>query len=89
MDGVLGTRTQGSRMEGAGESTELWRHPWTMRCLNVKFECPVYIIFSEAKLLSKKNATIKETKNLILKGIDFFTFIFYLTGTLSILRSLI
>ena len=26
-DGVLGTRTRGSRMEGADESTELWRHP--------------------------------------------------------------
>ena len=27
VDGMLGTRTQGSRMEGADESTELWRHP--------------------------------------------------------------
>ena len=26
VDGVLGTRTQGSRMVGADESTELWRH---------------------------------------------------------------
>ena len=25
MDGVLGTRTRGGRMEGADESTELWR----------------------------------------------------------------
>ena len=26
VDGVLGTRTWGGRMVGAGESTELWRH---------------------------------------------------------------
>ena len=26
-DGVIGTRTQGSRMEGADKSTELWWHP--------------------------------------------------------------
>ena len=29
IDGVLGTRTQGGRMVGADESTELWRHPVT------------------------------------------------------------
>ena len=27
IDGVLGTRTRGGRMEGTDESTELWRHP--------------------------------------------------------------
>ena len=27
VDGVLGTRTQGGRMVGVDESTELWRHP--------------------------------------------------------------
>ena len=27
IDGVLGTRTQGSNMEGADNSTELWRLP--------------------------------------------------------------
>ena len=27
VDGLLGTRTRGSRMVGADESTELWRHP--------------------------------------------------------------
>ena len=27
VDGVLGTRTQGGKMEGADESAELWRHP--------------------------------------------------------------
>ena len=32
VDGVLGTRTWGGRMEGSDESTELWRHP---RYLNV------------------------------------------------------
>ena len=26
IDGVLGTQTQGGRMVGANESTELWRH---------------------------------------------------------------
>ena len=26
IDGVLGSRTRGSMMEGADESTELWRH---------------------------------------------------------------
>ena len=28
IDGVLGTRTQCSRMEGIDEFTELWRHPF-------------------------------------------------------------
>ena len=27
VDSVLGIRTRGGRMEGADESTELWRHP--------------------------------------------------------------
>ena len=27
VDGVLGTQTRGGRMEGADNSTELWRHP--------------------------------------------------------------
>ena len=27
VDGVLGSQTQGGRMEGADGSTELWRHP--------------------------------------------------------------
>ena len=27
IDGVLGARTQGGRMEGSDEYTELWRHP--------------------------------------------------------------
>ena len=27
VDGMLGSRTRGGRMEGADESTELWRHP--------------------------------------------------------------
>ena len=27
MEGVLGTQTRCSRIEGADESTELWRHP--------------------------------------------------------------
>ena len=27
VDGVLGSRVQGGRMEGADESTELWWHP--------------------------------------------------------------
>ena len=35
IDGVLGTWTQGGRMVGADESTELWRHPWpaNLSCL--------------------------------------------------------
>ena len=32
IDGVLGSRTQGGMMEGADESTELWRHP-KKKCL--------------------------------------------------------
>ena len=27
IDGVLGTQTQGGRMVGADDSTDLWRHP--------------------------------------------------------------
>ena len=27
IDGVLGSQTRGGMMEGADESTELWRHP--------------------------------------------------------------
>ena len=30
VDGMPGTRTRGSRMVGADESTELWRHPFEM-----------------------------------------------------------
>ena len=30
VDGMLGSRTRGGRMEGADESTELWRHPYDM-----------------------------------------------------------
>ena len=29
IDDMLGTWTRGGRMEGTGESTELWRHPWS------------------------------------------------------------
>ena len=37
IDGVLGSRTRGGMMEGADESTELWRHPsnnefWRTNC---------------------------------------------------------
>ena len=32
VDGVLGIRTRGGRMEGANESTELRRHPWNIHC---------------------------------------------------------
>ena len=31
IDGVLGSRTRGGMMEGADESTELWRHPKTQK----------------------------------------------------------
>ena len=30
IDGVLGSRTRGGMMEGADESTELWRHPYCL-----------------------------------------------------------
>ena len=30
LDGMLGTRTRGGRMEDADESTVLWRHPKTL-----------------------------------------------------------
>ena len=32
IDGVLGIRTRGGRMEGANECTELWRHPHIEAC---------------------------------------------------------
>ena len=35
IDGVLGSRTQGGMMEGADESTELWRHPLRMANLYI------------------------------------------------------
>ena len=34
IDGVLGTQTQGGRMEGADKSTELWRHSSYTDCVN-------------------------------------------------------
>ena len=34
-DGVFWTQTQGGRMEGADESTELWRHPSSRLLLTV------------------------------------------------------
>ena len=33
VEGVLGAQTQGGRMVGADESTELWRHPFAKICL--------------------------------------------------------
>ena len=45
IDGVLGTRTRGGRMEGADESTELWaEHPidllvWSSKSKPVKTKC--------------------------------------------------
>ena len=35
MDGVLGISTWGIKMEGADESTELWRHPKLHPCLSL------------------------------------------------------
>ena len=38
VDGMLGTRTWGGRIEGADESTELWRHPLGMLlCCSIVF----------------------------------------------------
>ena len=34
LDCVLGIRTWDHRMEGANESTELWRHPTKKLCFN-------------------------------------------------------
>ena len=36
MDGMLATRTCERRMEGADESTEIWRHPMTLQSLYSK-----------------------------------------------------
>ena len=44
IDGVLGTRTRGGRMEGADKSTELWRHPTKVY---------TYIAFSKANILNE------------------------------------
>ena len=38
IDGVLGTRTRGGRMEGADESTELWRHLLSLTQCDQMFE---------------------------------------------------
>ena len=35
---MLGSRTQGGRMEGADESTELWRHPLVNNCYSKSLE---------------------------------------------------
>ena len=40
VDGVLGTRTQCGRMEGADESTELWRHPKYCIFYLISSSCP-------------------------------------------------
>ena len=34
IDGMLGSRTRGGRMEGADESTELWWHPTIIESFN-------------------------------------------------------
>ena len=34
IDGMLGSQTRGSRMEGADESNEIWRHPCCRSCLH-------------------------------------------------------
>ena len=38
VNGVLGTRTQGGKMVGADESTELWRHPNNKLIHLIKFK---------------------------------------------------
>ena len=37
VDGVLGTRTRGSRMVGADKSTELWRRPHKLRSKYISY----------------------------------------------------
>ena len=34
IDGMLGSQTRGSRMEGSDESNEIWRHPCCRSCLH-------------------------------------------------------
>ena len=38
VDGVFGIRTRGGLMEGANESTELWRHPYHFPCYDISFK---------------------------------------------------
>ena len=38
IDGMLGSQTQGSRMEGADESTELWQHPFVSKFVTKNFK---------------------------------------------------
>ena len=46
VDGVLGIQTRGGRMEGANESTELWRHP-----LFPPFTSAISIVMTSCSLL--------------------------------------
>ena len=39
IDGVLGSQTLGGMMEGADESTELWRHPIGLKNLSNQSDC--------------------------------------------------
>ena len=62
IDGVLGSRTQGGRMEGTDESTELWWHPkcdlfWPLpnqSCKNVKCweQFMLHSLFSTSTILT-------------------------------------
>ena len=36
VDGVLGNRSWGDRMEGADKSTELWQHPYVINVVKPK-----------------------------------------------------
>ena len=50
LDGVLGTRAWGGRMEGSDESTELWRHPpprIAKCCSQLRFVPVLHLVFLE------------------------------------------
>ena len=51
VDGVLGSRTWGGRMEGADESTELWRHLY-LTDLFILFKQVIIQCLTEAEMLS-------------------------------------
>ena len=57
---MLGSRTQGGRMEGADESTELWCHP-TDSCFSlvrVRFQFCGKILTKESDYLGKNLVVI-------------------------------
>ena len=49
---MLGNQTRNGNMEGADESTELWRHPWTNLFIGMKILLMQKTVLAQSKLIT-------------------------------------